>query len=434
MLSCGYVSLYSGNIALTANKSGQLAVFGGTPVFPRPLHVGIPNIGDKQRLFARIEDILNRRVLTNRGPMVTEFEERIADYVGVRHCISMSNGTVALEIAARALGLANEVITPSMTFVATAHALQWQQITPVFCDIRPGGHHMDPARIKDFVTPRTTGVLPVNLWGRPCDIDTTLSVAGSYDLPVVFDSAHAFGCSYRGKMIGGFGNAEIFSFHATKFLNSFEGGAVVTNDGELAEKVRLMQNFGFEGRERVGHVGTNGKMTEVEAAMGLTSLEAIDQFVEHNRQNYQAYKEGLQGIAGVELIDYDERERCNFQYIVIEIDERITSVTCDDLLEVISAENVDARRYFYPGCHRMEPYRSYFPNAGMLLGNTEKLLSRVLTLPTGTAVSVEDISKITALIARVVDSGHAVSLRLRARSGNHQTIEKQGLAKCADYL
>lgn len=419
---------------MAVDKLERLAVFGGTPVFPLPLHVGIPNIGDKHRLFERIEDILNRRVLTNRGPMVREFEERIADYVGVRHCISMSNGTVALEIVTRALGLANEVITPSMTFVATAHALQWQQITPVFCDIRPGGYHMDPARIKGLVTPRTTGILPVNLWGHPCDIDTTLSVAGKYGLPVVFDSAHAFGCSYRGKMIGGFGSAEVFSFHATKFINSFEGGAVVTDNDELAEKVRLMQNFGFEGRERVGHVGINGKMTEVEAAMGLTSLEAMDQFVEHNRQNYQAYQEGLQGISGVELVDYDERERCNYQYIVMEIDERIASVTCEELLEVIIAENVDARRYFYPGCHRMEPYRSYFPNAGMLLENTEKLLDKVLTLPTGTAISVDEIRKITALIARVVNSGRAVSLRLRARSGNHINADKQGLAKCADYL
>lgn len=419
---------------MSAENLQQLAIFGGTPVFPRPLHVGIPNIGDKARLFSRINDILNRRVLTNQGPMVAEFEERIADYVGVRHCVSMSNGTVALEIVTRALGFANEVITPSMTFVATAHALQWQQITPVFCDIRPGGHHLDPARIKGLVTPRTTGILPVNLWGRPCDINTILSVAENYDLPVVFDSSHAFGCSYRGKMIGGFGNAEVFSFHATKFLNSFEGGAVVTDDDELAEKVRLMQNFGFEGREKVGHVGINGKMTEVGAAMGLTSLEAIDQFVEHNRQNYQAYRDGLQGVSGVELIDYDERDHCNYQYIVIEIDERITSVTCDELLEVISAENVDARRYFYPGCHRMEPYRSYFPNAGMLLENTENLLDKVLTLPTGTAISVDEIRKITELIARVVNYGRAVSLRLRARSGNHRNSAKQGLAKCADYL
>lgn len=395
----------------------KLAIFGGKPAFPQPLHVGVPNIGDKKRLQARIDSILSRRVLTNRGPMVTEFEQRLADYVGVRHCIAMCNATVALEIVTRALEFEHEVITPSMTFIATAHALQWQQITPVFCDIKPGGHHLDPARIKAHVTPRSTGVLPVNVWGRPCDVDTILSVAEGFGLPVVFDSAHAFGCSYKGKMIGGFGSAEVFSFHATKFLNSFEGGAVVTNDSQLSEKVTLMQNFGFEDRDYVSHVGINGKMTEVQAAMGLTSLEALDRFVEHNKQNYHAYRSGLQNIPGVELIDYDERERCNYQYIVIELDERITSISRDQLLDVLAAENVDARRYFYPGCHRMQPYLAYFPNAGMLLRNTESLLDRVLTLPTGLAVNVEQVEKITEIISRVVESGRAVSLRLRARSG-----------------
>lgn len=392
----------------------QLAIFGGRPTFAKPLHVGVPNIGDRERLYSRIDSILTRRVLTNGGPLVAEFEARIADLVGVRHCVAMSNGTVALEIVTRALGFEQEVITPSMTFVATSHALQWQQITPVFCDVAPGAHHLDPARIKDLVTPRTTGILPVNLWGRPCNIDTILSVAGQYDMPVVFDSAHAFGCSYKGKMIGGFGQAEVFSFHATKFINSFEGGAVVTDDTGLADKVRLMQNFGFQGRDTVVHVGINGKMTEIEAAMGLTSLESMGTFVEHNRRNYHAYKAGLHRVPGVELIEYDEGERCNFQYIVIELDERITSVTCGQMLEILSAENIDARRYFYPGCHRMEPYRSYFPNAGLLLPNTETLLSKVLTLPTGTSVSVEQVEKITALIARVVENGPSLSVRFRA--------------------
>ena len=403
---------------MSEDGAGHLAIFGGKPIFPKPLHVGVPNLGDRERLHSRIESILTRRVLTNRGPLVVEFEERVADIVGVRHCVAMSNGTVALEIVTRALGFEHEVITPSMTFVATAHALQWQRVTPVFCDIVPGGHHLDPACVKDLVTPRTSGILPVNLWGRPCNIDTIMSVAGQYDLPVVFDSAHAFGCSYKGKMIGGFGRAEVFSFHATKFINSFEGGAVVTDDAELAETVRLMQNFGFEGRDTVVDVGINGKMTEIEAAMGLTSLESMEVFVEHNRQNYYAYKEGFHRIPGVELIEYDERERCNYQYIVVELDERITSVTCRQMLEILAAENMDAARYFYPGCHRMEPYRSYFPNAGMLLTNTENLLGKVLTLPTGTSVSLEQVKKITALIARVVESGRSIGVRLRARPGH----------------
>jgi dTDP-4-amino-4,6-dideoxygalactose transaminase len=391
----------------------RLAIFDGPPLFAAPLYVGSPNIGDKKRILARIEDILDRRVLTNRGPLVQELEARVADLVGVKHCIAMSNGTVALEIVTRALGMKNEVITPSMTFVATAHALQWQRITPVFCDVRPGSHHMDPSQIRNLITPRTTGLLPVNLWGRPCSIDAIQSVAGSCGLSVVYDSSHAFGCSYQGRMIGGFGNAEVFSFHATKFINTFEGGAVVTNDGELAEKVRLMQNFGFEGRDRVSHIGINGKMTEVEAAMGLESLDCMADFVEANRANYQAYRQGFQSTPGLQLIEYDERERCNYQYIVVEIDKRITGISRDDLLRVLAAENIDARRYFYPGCHRMEPYRSYFPNAHMLLEHTEQTLDRTLALPTGTAVYPEQVQEITHLINDVLGMGAALTARLK---------------------
>lgn len=418
---------------MQGSTSNRLAVLGGQPAFDAPYHVGSPNIGDRQHLMARIEALLDNRRLTNRGPLVQEFEQRVADIVGVRHCVAMCNGTVALEIVSRALSMRDEVILPSLTFVATAHALQWQQITPVFGDCKPGTHHLDPARIEALVTPRTSGVLPVNVWGRPCDIDGIISVAGNRGLPVVFDSAHAFGCSYKGRMIGGFGNAEVFSFHATKFINCFEGGAVVTNDDDLAEAVRLMQNFGFSGRDQVTYVGTNGKMTEVEAAMGLTSLDAMDAFVERNRQNYEAYRAGLQVVPGVELVEYDERERCNYQYIVVEVDERITGIGRDEIVQALAAENVDARRYFYPGCHRMEPYRSYFPNAGMLLGNTEAVLDRVITLPTGTAVSPEVAAAIAGLLGRIVEQGAAVKSVLQQASGIRDDAPHRGLRKCANY-
>ena len=181
----------------------------------------------------------------------------------------MCNATVALEIAIRAMGMSGEVIVPSFTFVATAHALQWQEITPVFCDIDPRTHNLDPNRIEEMITPRTTGIIGVHVWGRPCAVDALAEIAQRRHLKLLFDAAHAFGCSYQGQMIGNFGDAEVFSFHATKFFNTFEGGAVVTNDDELAAKMRLMKNFGFHGYDNVIYVGTNGKMSEVSAAMGL---------------------------------------------------------------------------------------------------------------------------------------------------------------------
>jgi dTDP-4-amino-4,6-dideoxygalactose transaminase len=221
-------------------------------------------------------------------------------------------------------------------------------------------------------------------------------------------------------MIGNFGAAEVFSFHATKFLNSFEGGAVVTNDGGLAQQLRLMKNFGFADYDEVIHIGTNGKMSEVAAAMGLTSLEAIEDFIAANRENHEQYRRQLAGIPGIRMLSFDPAENCNYQYIALEIDETEARVPRDDLQQILWAENVIARRYFYPGCHRLEPYRSYFPHAGLLLPNTEELSQRVLTLPTGTSVTASDVERIVSLIRFSIANGGDVVERLH---GTLRTVE-----------
>jgi dTDP-4-amino-4,6-dideoxygalactose transaminase len=390
----------------------DLAVFSGKPAFAEKLHVGRPNIGDRKGLMEKINDILDRRWLTNNGKYVQELERRLAELLGVRHCIAMCNATVALEITTRALGLKGEVIVPSFTFIATAHSLQWQEITPVFCDVDPKTYNIDPACVEKMITPRTSGIIGVHLWGRPCDTDALRSIARRHNVKLLYDAAHAFGCSHDGQMIGGFGNAEVFSFHATKFFNTLEGGAVATNDDELAAKIRLMKNFGFAGYDNVVYIGTNGKMDEISAAMGLTGLESLDEFIAVNKRNYRKYREGLASVPGVELVSYDEHEKNNYQYVVCEIDEKMCGVSRDDLMKVLHAENIIARRYFYPGCHRMEPYRSYFPHAGLLLPNTELLAGKVLSLPTGTAVSLEEIGKICRVIKLAADNGPEVTRRL----------------------
>jgi dTDP-4-amino-4,6-dideoxygalactose transaminase len=223
-------------------------------------------------------------------------------------------------------------------------------------------------------------------------------------------------------MIGGFGNAEVFSFHATKFVNAFEGGAVVTNDEELATRVRLMKNFGFAGYDRVVFPGTNGKMTEVCAAMALTSLESVEEFVAVNERNYRQYQRELGGLAGVHVLAYDAAERSNYQYVIVEVDSAALGFTRDGLLEVLHAENVLARRYFYPGCHRMEPYRSSFPRAGRLLPVTERLARRVLALPTGTAVGPEEIHTICRIIRSA--AAHARVIRERLDGGSHTSAAR----------
>lgn len=396
----------------------DLAVFGNAPAFNEPFHVGRPNIGNRERLLERINDMLDRRWLSNRGPFVQEFEGEAARRLGVKHCIAMCNGTVALEIAIRALGLAGEVIVPSFTFIATAHALQWQEITPVFCDIDERTHTLDPAAVERMITPRTTGIIGVHLWGRPCDVEALTQIANKRSLQLLFDASHAFGCSANGWSIGNFGRAEVFSFHATKFCNTFEGGAITTNDNDLAAKIRLMKNFGFAGYDNVIYIGTNGKMTEVCAAMGLTSLESLDEFIHANRANYDAYRRRIAGLPGIRMIEFDETEQCNYQYIVIEIDESLAGISRDLILRILHAENVLARRYFYPGCHRMEPYRSYFPHADLLLPNTNAVARRVLVLPTGTTVREEDIDAICGIIRMCVTHGRELTSALSEAEAN----------------
>ena len=391
----------------------DLAIFGGTQAFTRTLHVGQPNIGDRRRFAERVADILDRRWLTNGGTYLNEFEKRIAEITGVQHCIAMCNATVGLEIAIRALGLSGEVIVPSFTFIATAHVLEWQGITPVFCDVDRQTHTLDPKRVEELITPRTTGIIAVHLWGKPCDVDALSEIAARRGLKLLFDSAHAFGCSYKGRMIGNFGDAEVFSFHATKFINSLEGGAVVTNDADLAHQLRLMRNFGFTNYDRTDAIGVNGKLNEVSAAMGLTNLESMDELIATNRSHHQQYRDELAGLAGVSFALYDEQERSNYQYVVLEVDEDAAGVTRDQLLQVLHAENVLARRYFYPGCHRMQPYRELYPNAH--LPQTEYLAARVLTLPTGQAVTSEMIGDVCAIIRTVLDNASEVHQRLPER-------------------
>jgi dTDP-4-amino-4,6-dideoxygalactose transaminase len=396
----------------------DLAIFGGGPAFPETLHVGRPNIPDRERLIEKFNEIIDSQWLTNNGPVMREFEQRVARLIGVKYCVAMCNGTVAQEIAVRALGMTGEVIIPSFTFVATAHALQWQEITPVFCDIDPETHHIDPRRVEQLITPRTTGIIGVHVWGRPCNVEVLSDIAKRHKLKLVFDAAHAFGCSYKGQMIGGFGDAEIFSFHATKFLNTFEGGAVVTNDGNLAKKMSLMKNFGFAGLDSVIHLGTNGKMDEVAAAMGVTSLDSMDEFIDINMRNFKEYRSRLSDISGIRLVPYDENERGNYQYVVLEIDREKAGISRDQLMKILHAENIRARRYFYPGCHRMEPYRSFYPNAGLLLPETEKLSERVLCLPTGAAVNARDIQTICKIIRFVIENSTEVVARICSGSEN----------------
>lgn len=375
----------------------DLALFGASPAFAEPLHVGRPNMGSREMFLKHVNEIFDRRWLTNNGPLVQDLERRIADLIGVKHCIAMCNGTIALEIATRALELKGEVIMPSYTFIATAHALQWQEITPVFADIDPNTHNLDPDAVRRMITPRTTGIVGVHLWGRSAPIEALQAIADEHGLKLMFDAAHAFGSSHNGQMIGSFGECEVFSFHATKFFNTFEGGAVVTDNDDLAQKMRLMQNFGFSGNDNVIYPGTNGKMSEISAAMGLVNLDNVDEFVEANRRNHAQYSTQINAIKGLSVLRYDDCEQNNYQYIVVEVLDDFP-VSRDEIINALQAENILARRYFWPGCHNMLPYRSFYPHAGLLLPNTKIVADRVIVLPTGISLPDTAIDVITSVI------------------------------------
>lgn len=362
--------------------------------------VGRPNLGDRDQFFAKVNEILDRKWLSNHGPVVEEFEAKVAQFLGVKHAVSVCNATLGLQVAIRAMDLSGEVIVPSFTFIATPHALQWQGITPVFCDIDPQTHNIDPDDIVKLVTDKTSGILGVHLWGRACDVAGLREVAARHDLKIMYDASHAFGCSLEGKMIGNYGSCEVFSFHATKFINALEGGVIATNDDDLADRMRKMSNFGFSGFDQVDHIGINAKMSEVSAAMGLVNLEAIDQILESNLHNYECYRERIAPLRGVELVEYDSTEKNNYQYIVVEIDSERTSCSRDHLHDALNAERILARKYFWPGCHRLEPYRTLQPEIDSSLIKSNSLAERVLVLPTGQSVDDQIISRVCSIIER----------------------------------
>ena len=390
----------------------DLALFSGKPMFAEKIYVGRPNVINRGMFLGKMNDMLDRMWLTNNGPYVQELEQKIAGFTGADHCIAVCNGTLALLIAIKALGLEGEIIVPSLTFIATAHALHWQGIKPVFCDVDPQTLNLDPQQVEQRISSATKAILGVHVYGRPCNISALEAISSNHGVTLLFDAAHAFGCSHEGQMVGNFGRAEVFSFHATKFFHTFEGGAVVTNDAKLAGQMRLLRNFGFSGYDRVLGIGLNGKMSEAHAAMGLVQLAGLDDLLAVNRRNYHQYRSELKETSGVELLTFNEKEKCNYQYVVMKINQDQPGINRDQMVQILHAENILARRYFYPGCHLMEPYKTLMPESRQYLKETERITGQVVCLPTGTAVGIEEIGKICSLINYIVANGREIQRKI----------------------
>ena len=402
-------------VALAKATVGELALFGNPPQFAEALHVGRPSAGDFEKFAAMSRSAWDRRWFTNNGPLSREFEAKLADYLDVDHCVSMSSGTSAMAIAVAALGLSGEVIMPSFTFVSTAHVLRFAGIEPVFCEIDPDTWNLDAEKCAQAITPKTSAVVATHLWGRACDVEGLESLCERHGIPLIFDAAHAFGCTHNGKRIGSFGTAEVFSFHATKAFHTFEGGAVATNDAALAERLRKLRNFGFNDRGEVEMVGTNAKMSEVHAAMGLTNLGEFDQMIAQGGTCRAAYAEHLDGIPGITLRPEPAGEGHNHHYAAAQLDVENMPLSRDEVIQILQAENVLARSYFHPGIHRMAPYARPTLERGERLPNTIAASESAIHLPAGAMVSADEAQKVCRLLELILTNADELTGTMRTR-------------------
>ena len=393
----------------------RLAVCGGQPRFNEPKYVGTPTIPDRAALHARLDRMLDTRRLSNDGPFVQELEDRLRRLNDGVEVVTVCNATVGMQLLLKALDVAGEVLLPSFTFIATAHACLWEGLEPVFVDVDRTTHTIDPTAVEAGLSDRTAAIVGVHLWGRMCPVRELDAIARDRGIPLIFDAAHAVACSYEGLPMGRHGTASVVSFHATKFIQSLEGGAILTPDRDLAERLRLLRNFGFQGYDNVVTLGTNAKMNEFCAAMGLGSLEGLDALVGTNIANRSACRESLAGLPGLRLYEYDEQERNNFQYLIVEVDPRACPLSRDELVQVLHAENVIARRYFTPGCHRSGPYRDMPRRKSERLPVTEQLCDSLLALPTGAGVTTVEIEAIGTIIRTAIESADLVRSFLSAR-------------------
>ena len=384
----------------------DLAIFSGKPVFSQPVYVGAPAVEKvvQETYHQYMQDVFKRNYYTNNGPLVQNLEAEIAKLHGAKHCIATCNATVAQIILLKALELTGEIILPSFTFVATAHSCLWQNLTPVFCDISQETLMIDVAQAEKLITSKTCAIIGVHLFGNTADVEQLERLCAQYEVELIFDAAHAFGCTIGDTPVGGGGRAEFLSFHATKFFSTFEGGAILTNDDMLAERARLLRNFGFQGYDDVGFLGINGKMPEASAAMGLASIPEIENRRERFERNYEQYRSLLSHVPGVSVLKVGAQGKSNFQYVVLFIDEQVFGVSRDILCDVLWKENIIARKYFFPGCHRMAPYNTLYPDAYTWLPITESVSQSVLCLPANLPDGDADINKVITIINTVHDN------------------------------
>lgn len=368
------------------------------------IYVTKPSLPPFEEFVEMIKNIWDSRWLTNNGPYHQMFEKALAEYLGVKYVSLFANGTLALLTALQALRITGEVITTPYSFVATTHALHWNGITPVFCDIEPETCNIDPEKIEGLITPKTTAILPVHVYGNPCDVHKIQEIADTYGLKVIYDACHAFGVTLNGESILNYGDLSVLSFHATKVFTTFEGGAIVCHDEKMKKRIDFLKNFGFADEVTVVGPGINAKMNEFQAALGLLQLKYIDQVIEKRQKISNFYQKELEGLRCLKLLKRRENVRNNNQYFPIFIEENKLGRGRDYIYNELKKYNIYTRRYFYPLISHFPTYRKLPSASPTNLSVAEEITRQVLCLPMCADLTIEDVRLVCKVVRKCIDA------------------------------
>ena len=368
------------------------------------IYVTRPALPPLEEFTEYLKKIWNSAILTNNGPFHQQFEKELADYLGVKYLSVFSNGTLALVTALQALRITGEVITTPFSFVATTHSLWWNSIKPVFVDIEPGYLNLDSEKIEAAITPQTTAIMPVHVYGNPCKVDEIQRIADIYGLKVIYDAAHAFGVTINGRSILNNGDLSILSFHATKTFNTIEGGAIICHDEKTKKRIDFLKNFGFADEVTVVEPGINAKMNELQAAYGLVQLKHIDSYIEKRRTIAGIYREGLAEISGLRFIDDVTGVRHSYTYFPILIDREAYGESRDDVYYRLRKYNIYGRRYFYPLISQFPPYRGLPSAKAENLPVATRVSEQIICLPIYPDLDMGTLQLIVEIIKNKTDA------------------------------
>ena len=372
-----------------------------TKPFEKPIYVTRPLLPKLSEINKKIKEIFESRWLTNFGKQHAELEKKLLKYLKCENIQLFCNGTLALELGCRALNLSGEVITTPFTFAATPHALLLNNISPVFCDIEQDSFNIDPDKIERLITPKTTAILAVHVFGNPCKVDEIEKIAKKHHLKVVYDAAHAFGVKINGVAIGNFGDISMFSFHATKIFHTIEGGCLTFKDKNLNKRLRLLKNFGILDEENVVVCGTNAKMNEIQAAIGLINLRLIDQEIKKRAALTKLYRKELSKTPGIKTLRDKEDVKYNYSYFPILIDEEKYGLSRDKVYEKLKGFNIFTRKYFHPICSHFKCYRDRPSAKPNKLPVAEMVDKKILCLPIYGSLKPSEVKKICKIIKEI---------------------------------